>query len=306
MRAIVHSIHSQVPSTIEALAESFGSALSLDSHLDVSLGGDCGVYPEELRAIAERTSAHTAIREAIVRSACGRGGRRHARTADLIVAIPERMLAKHAEEVELSLPRALRVEEERESVALVVAFLMTSMGIEVYSSPPGNLADLLPRLRRAGRWLLDVDVDCMEEMQDECYTQIRGAGPGVLQSSSSVLDFIRSSRPEVITISEAKVRAIRDRDSHFSRFLESVGAMGYAIEEEGVYKDDAEVIRGIEVCKGFYREVSTRLLKEHMGSMMRGDYSAFEKEEAFAAKEYFSSRGYGTGGSRARRPRGRS
>jgi hypothetical protein len=119
-----------------------------------------------------------------------------------------------------------------------------------------------------------------------------------------VVDFIRYSRPEVITISEARVQAIRDKGSHFSRFLESIGALGYTIEQEGVYEDDGEVTRGIEVCKEFYREVSTRLLREHMGSMMRGDYAAFEKEEALAARAFFASRGYETRGSKGRASRG--
>jgi hypothetical protein len=285
MKAIVNSIHSQVASTIEGLPEDFASALSLDSHLDVSLGGDYGVYPDALRTIAERTSAHSSIRASLR----GKGG-------DLIVAIPERMLTRHAAEIELSLPRSLRVDEMSESVALVVTFLKASMGIEVYPSPPRRLADLAPRLRARGSWLLDVDVDCMAEMQGECYTQIRGVGPGVLMSSKSVIGFIRSSKPEVITISEAMVRAVRDKESHFSQFLESIRGLGYAIEEEGVYDSDEDVVRGIEVCKEFYREVSTRLLREHMGSMMRGDYSGFEREERLAAKEFFPARGYPVSG----------
>ena len=62
-RAIVHSIHSQVPETIAGLNRRFDMILSLDSHLDVSLGGDYGVYPSELRIFAQRTSVHSALRD---------------------------------------------------------------------------------------------------------------------------------------------------------------------------------------------------------------------------------------------------
>jgi hypothetical protein len=141
-------------------------------------------------------------------------------------------------------------------------------------------------------WLLDVDVDYMLEMQKEVYTRIINPGPGVLQSMSSVVEFIRRSKPEVITISEAKVKAIRDAESNFSAFIEELRAAGYRIEERGIYADDAEVVKAISVCKEFYRTVSTRLMQEHMDAMMRGDTVGFQKAEAAAAKEFFRDRGY--------------
>src|SRR5271156_3377538 len=99
MRAIIHSIHSQVPRTIAKLDRSFDIVISLDSHLDVSLGGDDLIYPDDLRMIARRTGAHTAI------SQMTRGHR--AAGSGVIVAIPERMLARHAMDTESNLPRHL-------------------------------------------------------------------------------------------------------------------------------------------------------------------------------------------------------
>jgi len=109
---------------------------------------------------------------------------------------------------------------------------------------------------------------------------------------SSVVGFIRKSKPEIITISEAKVRAIRDPKSNFSAFVEELRAAGYQIEERGVYADDAQVVRAISVCKEFYRTVSTRLMQEHMDAMMRGDIVGFQKAEAVAAKAFFRDKGY--------------
>ncbi len=290
MRAIVHSIHSQVPPTIEALGGDF-AVLSLDSHLDVSLGGDYGVYPEDLRLVAQRTSVHSVISEILGGANDSGAGRRSTTRPGLIVAIPERMLTKHAEEIELRLPPAVRL-PERESVSSVVSFLRASLNIDVYPSPPRRLSALVPRLNQSGRWLLDIDVDYMEEMQDECYTQIRKAAPGVLQSAKTVIDFVQASKPETITISEAMVQAIRDRGSNFGRFLGALRALGYSIEERGLYESDEEVTRGIEVCKEFYHKVSTRLLREHMDSMMQGDFAGFEGAERRAATEFFRRKGY--------------
>jgi hypothetical protein len=292
MRAIIHSIHSQVPKTVSALGERFGSIVSMDSHLDVSLGGDDSIYPEELRIIVARTGAHSALRN-ITGGISALGGPRPAGDApEVIAVVPGAMLARHAMDVESKLPRSLRVSDQ-ESIASTVDFLAVTMGIEVYPSPPKVLQGLVRRVRDAGPWLLDVDVDYMQEMQRECYTRIINPGPGVLQSASRVLEFIRRSKPETITISEAKVAAIRDPGSAFSAFVGELRAAGYEVEERGIYASDAEVVRGISVCKEFYRTVSRRLMLEHMDAMMRGDMEGFQREEVAAARKFFRAKGYG-------------
>lgn len=292
MRAIIHSIHSQVPATVSELGLRLDAIVSMDSHLDVSLGGDDSIYPEELRVIAARTGAHSALRNITggLPSLKGRESRREA--PELIVAIPEAMLARHAMDVESRLPRSLRVSDQEESIASAASFLKDTMGIEVYPSPPKALQGLARRVKSAGSWLLDLDVDYMKEMQKEVYTRIINPGPGVLQSASRVLEFIRESRPETITISEAKVAAIRDPDSAFSRFVDELRAAGYAVEERGIYATDAEVVRGISVCREFYRSVSAKLMQAHMPAMMRGEMEGFQKAEAAAAKEFFRAKGY--------------
>jgi hypothetical protein len=293
MRAIVHSIHSQVTETIFGLSPRPDRIVSLDSHLDVSLGGDLSVYPRELRLFAERTSVHAAL--------CGASGGMPAvrgnslprrRPSQVIVAIPERMLARHASDIEQKLPPNLRVRDVLESVSSVVDFLGTTIGLEVYPSPPNSLMRLASRMGGEGTWLLDVDVDYMREMQDECYTQIRNTAPGVLQSMTNVLRLIEDSRPSIVTISEVRVSAIRNASSNFSRFTGALRDAGYEIEEHGVYRNDKEVLRGISVCKEFYRTVSRRLAIDHMDALMRGEFADFEKEERATAREFFRSKGY--------------
>ncbi len=293
MRAIIHSIHSQVPETVSELGLRPDAIVSMDSHLDVSLGGDDGIYPEELRIIAARTGAHSALRN-ITGGLSALGGSRPGRDGPQVIAVvPEAMLARHAMDIESKLPRSLRVSDQEESIASAVDFLAGTMGIEVYPSPPKALQGLVGRMGRAGSWLLDVDVDYLQEMQRECYTRIINPEPGVLQSMSRVVEFVRKSKPETITISEAKVAAIRDGRSAFSAFVDELREEGYEVEERGVYASDAEVVRGISVCKEFYRTVSRKLMLEHMDAMMRGDMEGFQRAEAAAARRFFRAKGYG-------------
>ena len=209
----------------------------------------------------------------------------------MTVVVPSAMLARHAMDIESKLPRSLRISDQEESISSSVDFLAETMGIEVYPSPPRTLRGLVRRLEET-RWLLDVDVDYMQEMQKECYTQIINPAPGVLQSMARVIEYIQKSRPETITISEAKVAAIRDSESNFSAFIGALKAAGYQIEERGIFASDAEVVRAIAVCKEFYRTVSRRLMLDHMDDMVKGDMEGFRKAEAIAAKRFFRSRGY--------------
>jgi len=292
MRAIIHSIHSQVPETVSGLGRRFDAIVSMDSHLDVSLGGDDSIYPKELRIVAARTGAHSAFRNITGGLSALEGRQPEGDAPEVIVVVPEAMLARHAMDVESKLPRSLRVSGEEESISSAVDFLAETMGVEVYPSPPRALQGLVRRMGRAGSWLLDVDVDYMEEMQKECYTRIINPAPGVLQSMSRVVRFIQKSKPEIITISEAKVKAIRDPKSAFSAFIDELRAEGYQTEERGVFANDAEVVRAISVCKEFYRTVSRRLMLEHMDSMIKGDMEGFQEAEAVAAKRFFRAKGY--------------
>lgn len=255
----------------------FDRVISLDSHLDVSMGGDDFLYPEELRLIAARTGAHTKIQEIV------RGG--------LIIAIPRMMLLAHTTDIESKLPPGLRIKDQGESVASVVEFLHRKRRIEVFQSPPRSLREFIPKMKDKS-WLLDIDVDYMEEMQNECYTRIVDPQPGVLQRAKHVIEFVDRTKPELVTISEAKVSALRRDDSSVSRLLKRFREMGYQIEE-GSLLDDDSVERGISVCNDFYGLVSSNLMRKHAMEMVQGDLEGFRKEEEAAAKNFFAERGYG-------------
>jgi len=282
MRAIIHSVHSQTPQTIAQLGEGLELVVSLDSHLDVFGEGDTSLYPEGLRIVAGRTAAHNMIPHA-------RGG---STGPQLVVAIPERMLAAHVSDVESQLPPSLRTTDRTSAVRSTVDYLKTAMGIEVYQTPPKSLLDLIGRTKRSRSWVLDVDVDFIHEMQGESYTRILDPEPGVLPTLSQVVDFIDKARPETITISEAKVSAIKDAGSSFSNFIARLRGVGYEVEERGIFASDDEVIRGISVCREFYQEVSRGLMADHMDEMIEGNVQRFQDEEKAAAKAFFESKGY--------------
>src|SRR5271169_5836840 len=117
MRAIIHSIHSQVPETVSGLGKRFDAILSMDSHLDVSLGGDDSIYPEALRIIAARTGAHSALRHITGGLTALEGGKPNPDAPEVVVAIPEAMLLRHAMDIEAKLPRSLRVSDQEESIS---------------------------------------------------------------------------------------------------------------------------------------------------------------------------------------------
>jgi hypothetical protein len=290
MRAIVHSVHSQVPLTVAKMRRPPDLIVSLDSHLDVSLGGDNELYPPALRVFARRTGAHAALRN-ITGGVSALSGMENVRAPKLVVVIPLRMLQRHVTEAERQLPRSLRIADEEVSMSSWVRFLKRKMGIEVFESPPRPLEALISRTR--GRpWLLDIDVDYIHEMQKECYTRVINPGPGVLQSMSGVVDLLRRSRPETVTISEVRVSAVKSPASGFSGLREEMESMGYEFDETAVYESDEEVTRGIAVCKEFYRTISKRLTAEHMDSMLDGDMGGFHDDEREAAKRFFEGKGY--------------
>jgi hypothetical protein len=292
VRAIIHSIHSQVPITVASLDQRLDLIVSMDSHLDVSLGGDDSLYPKELRTMARRTGAHTALRHFSRTLGSPEGETSVDSEPRLIVVMPERMLAAHANNIESQLPGPLRISDPQESISSCLDFLKETMGIEVYQSPPRRLTDLVRVARNSGSWILDIDVDYMFEMQSECYTRIIKPEPRVLQTASSVIDFIKKTQPETITLSEAKVAAIRNPRSALSTFIADLRALGYKIEERGVFTSDSEVIKGISVCKEFYRTISKVLMTNHMQEMMKGDFEDFQEQERIAAYRFFRDKGY--------------
>jgi len=292
-RVLVHSIHSQVTYTLEKLQAPLELIISLDSHLDTQLGGDHEIYPEEVKLAAERTSVHTVFRRLygelpLLRDQTGP----EQGVTDIIIAIPAVMLETHVEMQRRILGERFGRPGE-DPIGFYVSFLKRFLGVEVYTSPPGSLMGLAGTARAAKDWLLDIDVDYMHEMQGECYSPItKGVKLGHLQRAAHVLNFIQRSSPLTITISEAKVDALRNPRSNISGFLDKLRSFGYAVEEKDVLSEDALIEKQIKDCADFYLEVSRGILAEKIRANPEFGLEELGAVEAPAAKEFFRKRGY--------------
>lgn len=213
-------------------------------------------------------------------------------SAKIIIAIPRMMLETHVEMQRRLLQRNLGHPGE-DPIDFYVSFLNRFLGVVVYASPPGSLMDLVGNARGAKDWLLDIDVDYMHEMQGECYSPItKGIKLGHLQRAAHVLNFIQRSSPRTITISEAKVKALRDSKSNFSDFLAKLRSFGYTIEEADVLAEDAIIEKQIKDCADFYLEVSRGILAEKIRANPEFGLEELGAVETPAAKEFFRKRGY--------------
>jgi hypothetical protein len=290
--AIIHSLHSQVADTVWNLERPFDLIISMDSHLDISLGGDADCYPKELEPYMRRTGIHMAFRYMFGGLPLTQKEGSESESAELIISISEGTFTKHAVDMiaMLDVTPEAKMRPDEDPLEYYANFLFKYFGIEVYLSPPNNLISLVPRARSSDRWLLDIDVDFMQDMQDECYTKIRNAQPGVLQYMTHVLNFIQKSNPEVITVSEAKATAMRNPKSHFSTFVSKLKSYGYRIEKGGTFDDDDDVLRRIKDCEDFYMTTSKGLLMDNMRS--GGDLEEMHAQEVIKGKEFFRGRGY--------------
>lgn len=291
-RVLVHSIHSQVTYTLEELQEPFDLIVSLDSHLDVSLGGDREAFPEELHLAAERTSVHTVFRRLYGELPMLRKDPDSSSRPDIVITIPGRMFESHIaiQQRDYSVQLAQPGENPVDSYT---SFLRDVLGLDVYQSPPGSLFGLLERTRKANDWLLDIDVDYMQDMQGECYSPItKGLKIGNLQNATHVLNFIQRSNPGTITLSEAKVAAIRDPKSNLSKFLGGLRSLGYEVEEKAIFENDHVIEKQIKDCADFHIEVARGMLAKRMGQNPRFSLEDFGEDERRAGREFFRKRGY--------------
>jgi hypothetical protein len=289
---MVHSIHSQVSYTLEELREPFDLIISLDSHLDISLAGDRDAFPKELHLAAERTSVHTVFRRLYGELPALKSNSDNAPHVDIVITIPGKMLESHIAIQQRDLSAQLTRPEES-PIDFYVGFLKRMLDVDVYESPPSSLLGLLSRTRQTRDWLLDIDVDCMHDMQGECYSPItKGLKIGNLQNAAHVLKFIQRSNPKLITMSEAKVAAIRDPKSNFSEFLADLKSLGYEVEEKAVFVEDSRIEKQIRDCADFYTEVAKEMMANRIKQNPDFSLEDFGRQEILAGNEFFRKRGY--------------
>jgi hypothetical protein len=300
-RVIVHSFHSDVLKTLSNIDLDPDLILAFDSHLDVffPVKSTVDMFPDWILSAATRATVHPLIRRAfgdfpVLFKAEGRD------LADLprmILVVPKVSFITHVSEgmekiSDLVASGSISPDQlSDDPMETMAKFLSEVLGIEPFVSPPKNLMKLVERGKAAKCILLDVDVDYFHEMQTECYTPMRNAQPGQLGWATQAIRLIHKIRPQIITISEAKIAAVKDPNSSFSKMMNQLERIGYKVTYKTTFKNDEEAQQLMEIYREFHENVlkplhhRQRLEKDGSGT------NAFERqlaEENEAIRQYFT------------------
>jgi len=285
-----------VPETVAEMDERFDLLVSLDAHIDdhFGVGESIEAFPDRIKLAALRASAHAELRYCMGKYPPLRGPNDFA--PDMVLVLSRTSLITHVATIENMLEESGAANDSlEESLPLSYErFLKDVLGIEMYLFPPRDLMKLSKRTEITDFWLLDVDVDYMNDMQGECYTPMKKAGPGDLGWSGQVLRFIRKCKPDVITISEAKVEAIRNQNSAFSRFTARLSSNGYKLEESDIFESDKEAEDRLSLYQEFYEKVQKGLVMKNLAQRYRrksyGGDDNYRAELAKVTREFFATK----------------
>ena len=132
----------------------------------------------------------------------------------------------------------------------------------------------------------------MYELQTECYTPLKNAQPSQLGWMERVLRLIRKAKPSLVTVSEAKVAAIRDPTSNFSKLVSRLKAMGYKVEYAHIFANDKEAEQLLRIYKDFDERIQKPLTKKEFADrdfLSSGGFERHISELIEATKRYFKS-----------------
>jgi len=298
--AIVSSFHSQVPFSLSKIDYDPDVIVSFDAHLDVYFGTKeiLDLMPKDLRLAALRASSHTMLRRTfgelpLLLKAEGLSADLN---PEMFLVTPEISLDTHIFETIESLQVAfisgsLPIEKFENPKQWFSDSLSKIWDVKLFTSPPKRLLDLINCLREAD-FLLDLDIDYLYEMQNECYTPLKKAKPSDLGKTEQILKFIRKTKPSIVTISESKVSAIQDSSSNFSMFVKRLKNLGYVVRHHKIFLNDEYAISLIKAYEHFHQNVQKPLFQEHFAANDFSDtnaYEQFHKELKKVAKKHFQS-----------------
>lgn len=297
-RVFVHSFHSQVFETLAELNYEPDVVVAHDSHFDVSLPlkDTLILMPSEIRLAATRVSAHTLIRQVLggLPGILRTEGLSTDLLPDMFLVVPKCSLKTHifaAREQLLHGAMISGVVPAREFTRSrdgFLNYLSLILGIKVFTSPPRNLLKLAKILGESESILLDLDVDYFYELQAECYTPLKNAQASELGQMGRVQRFIRKVKPSLITISEAKVAAIRNPKGNFSKFVNKLRAMGYEVEYTNVFASDEEAEESLTSYQRFHEQIWKPITeKQLIQGELRSDIERHISELREATKKYF-------------------
>ena len=297
-RVVVSSFHSTSVKYIEDYCPDF--VISLDSHPDTFVFG----LTRKLMEVAE--SMPQKLRDAVLRPSAHALMRRRMPDVEIFVVVPLTCLRsatlgefKHTHRVLGS----HRIIDESREVTQKRAFEFQNLFVEkilkmkLHTSPPNSLKKLAEKVR-GEITVIDIDVDYMADAQGECYTMAPGLEikDGVvikprkseLGSADRVLKLIKLTKPELITVSEAKLEALHTANSFTDKFLRMMQALRYKVEYGPLLDSDDEAYNLIEKHEDFVNEKLAEIERKYIGHLTdEGQIEKKEGEIAKAMREHF-------------------
>lgn len=296
---IVNSFHSQVGETLAKFLNKNNIesdvVVCLDSHIDDHMGTkeSAELMPKNVSLAAYRGSAHTWIRRATgelpwILKAENREDEIEW-MAPMYLVIPQTMINTHVAYHQNLITGSSSTEiiptpEFFQQKKTYLDYSKEFMGFNIIGSPPKNLLNIVDNLRTDFA-ILDIDVDYMHEMQNECYTPVNKAKPGDLGWMEQVIRLIKKTKPRLITISEAKVAAIKNPASNYSKFISRLNGMGYKVEYEQIFASDEEAEDAMNKYQEFFEKVQLPIMRKNTESGLLD--SSNHKEIQEAMKKYF-------------------
>lgn len=297
-RVVVSSFHSSSVGYIEDYYPD--AVISVDSHPDTFVFG----LTEKLMEAAE--SMPQKLRDAVLRPSAHALMRRRMPDVEIFVVVPltclrsavlgefkhvRRVLGSYRiidENMEVSPKRAVRFHN------LIMEKILK---MELYTSPPNSLKKLAGKVRGQISFI-DIDVDYMADAQGECYTMAPGLEivDGVVVkprksevgSADKVFKLIKLTKPELITVSEARIEALHTANSFIDRFLRMLRALRYKVEYGPLLDSDEEAYNLIETHENFVKGKLAEIERKYISHL--SDEGQIEKEEgeiAQAMRKYF-------------------
>jgi len=179
-------------------------------------------------------------------------------------------------------------------------FIERILKMELYTSPPNSLKKLAGKVRGQIS-VIDIDVDYMVDAQGECYTMAPGLEiiDGVVVkprksevgSADKVFKLIKLTKPELITVSEAKLKALHTANSFTDKFLRMLQALRYKVEYGPLLDSDEEAYNLIEKHENFVKGKLAEIERKYIGHSSYESKIEEEEEIAQAMREYFLEKG---------------
>ena len=308
-KVIVSSFHTSSPHAIKESGINSDAIVSFDSHIDDMA---IGIRPEVIDALkdnrimlhgVQRAAAHIVF--SLFFSNYGlypdKFRKQEVKHVPIFLINPRSIIESHflhkrvllQDEYGDQIPEQYaRLFEKpiEEGINDTIIYAANSMGIKIIPSPPADpIVEIRKVLENSKTPVFDIDVDYFTVMHDECFTPrtVNGKPMDNLGNLERVLKLIKKVKPPLITMSEAKMKALEDPNSKTSYLLDSLNNMGYEREDFILVEDDeyAQYLCNLpgEFEKGYHK---------HLRDLGLSIFSEETNDKAFTdfAKSFFEDK----------------